>query len=270
MTSETGVTSNGLPCLTFGSGPPLVVFPGLTMTNEVPTGADRYFQQRMFRALSNRFRIHVIGRRPGLPPAVTMKDLAHEYAEAISVDIAERVPLVGTSTGGSFALRFAVDHPDMVERMVVVAAGGRLSEHGRAVQRAFAYLIVAGADRTAWQIFGESLVATRPARVAMSTMLWALGPSLSPADPSDMVATVEAEDTFDVMDELGSISAPTLVIGGTHDTLNGAGVLAATADAIPKGELVLLQGKGHIRAAGSGQTIRLMTEFITDPSKPPH
>lgn len=262
MESFTGFTSNGLPLLAFGEGPPLVVFPGLTMTNEVPTGMDRYFQERMFRELARHHRIHVLARRPGLAASTTMADLAADYAEAISTDIADRAPLVGTSTGGSVALQFAIDHPSMVERMVIVAAGGRLSDRGRAVQRAFAHLVLAGEHRIAWQVFGESLVATGPAKLAMSTMMWVLGPSVSPADPSDMLATVEAEDRFDVMDRLGEITAPTLVIGGERDELNSPAILRDTAAGIPLGSAIVLSGKGHVRAAGSGRTIALLTEYL--------
>jgi pimeloyl-ACP methyl ester carboxylesterase len=36
-------------------------------------------------------------------------------------------------------------------------------------------------------------------------------------DPSDMIATVEAEDAFDASERLEEIRAPTLVIGGERD-----------------------------------------------------
>ena len=262
MESTTGFTSNGLPFLAFGNGPPLVAFPGLTMTNEVPTGADRYFQERMFRDLARRHRIHVIARRPGLARGVSMADLAADYVVAIRSDIAECVPVVGTSTGGSVALQFACDEPTMVERMAVVAAGGRLSPRGRAVQRAFAYLVLAGQHRLAWQVFGEALVTTRPAKLAQSSLLWSIGPTMSPEDPSDMVATVEAEDRFDAMDRLHRISSPTLIIGGECDELNSPAILQETADRIPQGSAVVLSRTGHVRAAGSGTTIRIVTEFM--------
>ena len=264
MGSSVGHTFNGLPFLAFGDGPPLVVFPGLTMTNEVPKGADRYFQERMFRVLARHHRIHVLARRPGLARGTDMADLARDYAEAIRRDIGGPVPLVGTSTGGSVALQFAVDHPDLVRRLVVVAAGSRLSDRGRAVQRAFGYLILAGEHRTAWGIFGRSLVATQPAKFALSTLLWSLGPTMSPDDPSDMLATIDAEDRFDITDRLWSIEAATLVIGGDHDELNSAAILRDTADRIPSGRSIILPGKGHVRAAGSGTTIRHLTEFILE------
>lgn len=257
-----GVTSNGLPFLAFGEGPPVVVFPGLTMTNEVPTGPDRYFQERMFRVLARHHRIHVLARRPGLPAGSTMADLAADYAEAISADIAPSIPLVGTSTGGSAALQFAIDRPEMVQRLAVVAAGGRLSDRGRAIQRSFGYLVLAGEHRTAWRLFGESLVATPPAKLAVASLLWMLGPTLSPSDPSDMLVTIDAEDRFDVMGRLERITASTLVIGGGRDELYSPEIFEATGAHIPDGRTVVLAGTGHARAAGSGATVRLVTEFL--------
>jgi hypothetical protein len=37
-----GQTEGGLPYLSFGEGPPLVVFPGLGMTNANPSGIQRW------------------------------------------------------------------------------------------------------------------------------------------------------------------------------------------------------------------------------------
>lgn len=55
-----------------------------------------------------------------------MSDIAGYLAEAIEHDVGEAVRLQGTSTGGSVALQLAIDHPDLVRRLVVVASAYRL------------------------------------------------------------------------------------------------------------------------------------------------
>ena len=53
-----GQTEDGLPYLSFGSGPPLVVFPGLGMTNANPSGIQRRGEMRLlapWREGSDRF-----------------------------------------------------------------------------------------------------------------------------------------------------------------------------------------------------------------------
>jgi pimeloyl-ACP methyl ester carboxylesterase len=50
----------------------------------------------------------------------------------------------GSSTGGSVAQQFAIDHPQLVRRLVLAATACRLSPHGREVQRRFAELVRQG------------------------------------------------------------------------------------------------------------------------------
>ncbi|MGA7759210.1 MAG: hypothetical protein WCA90_04430 [Ilumatobacteraceae bacterium] len=43
--------------------------------------------------------------------------------------------------------------------------------------------------------------------------------SMAPEDPTDMLVTLDAEDAFDVGEQLDRVSAPTLVIGGAKDVV---------------------------------------------------
>src|SRR3712207_9580580 len=73
----------GLPCLSFGNGPPLVVFPGLGMTNANPAGFQRWGELRLLAPLGRAFTVYRMGRRIGLEPGTTMTDLVNDYAEAL-------------------------------------------------------------------------------------------------------------------------------------------------------------------------------------------
>ncbi len=78
-------------------------------------------------------------------------------------------------------------------------------------------------------------------------LLWLAGPLLIRRgwDPSDMIATIEAEDAFDVGERLGEIVAPTLVIGGGRDRFYPAGLFRETAQRIPNARLVLYEDRAH-------------------------
>ncbi|SEH02945.1 hypothetical protein SAMN05444920_13157 [Nonomuraea solani] len=73
---------NGLPCLSIGAGPPLIV---LLFTPEaaIPTGFGRRYLMRTVGPLTEHFTVHVLNRRPGLPSTTTMADLAAHYARAM-------------------------------------------------------------------------------------------------------------------------------------------------------------------------------------------
>jgi pimeloyl-ACP methyl ester carboxylesterase len=142
-----GVLGVGLPCLSFGDGPPLVMFPGLGMTNANPTGLQRWGEVRLLAPLARAFTVHRVGRRVGLEPGTTMSDLVNDYAGALEEEFGDPVNVLGISTGGSLTLQLATDRPELVRRLVVAGAAYRLSEHGREFQRRVAELAAAGDRR---------------------------------------------------------------------------------------------------------------------------
>ena len=67
-----GILKGGLPCLSFGDGPPLIVFPGLGMTNANPTGFQRWGEVRLLAPLARVVTVYRVSRRVGLEPGTTM------------------------------------------------------------------------------------------------------------------------------------------------------------------------------------------------------
>ncbi|MFD5623738.1 alpha/beta fold hydrolase [Streptomyces yangpuensis] len=106
---------HGLPCLSTGEGPPLIV---LLVTPEaaVPTGASRRLTLRMLRPFCERFTAPPHTNRPGLPSATTTAQLAAVHADAIRATFSRPVNVLGLSTGGSLALQLAADHPELISR----------------------------------------------------------------------------------------------------------------------------------------------------------
>ena len=121
----------GQPTLSWGAGPPVVALPGLSARNANPRGMERTTQTDGLQAVAERFTVHLLQRRPGLPAGTTMSDLAADVADAIAELGGGPVPVVGISTGGSLALQLAVDHPGVVSRLVVGCGAMRLSDPGR-------------------------------------------------------------------------------------------------------------------------------------------
>jgi pimeloyl-ACP methyl ester carboxylesterase len=70
----------------------------------------------------------------------------------------------------------------------------------------------------------------------------------APRNPSDLVITVEAEDTHDFKGRLAEITAPTLVIAGANDPCYSETLFRETAEGIPNGRLILYAGMGHYAA----------------------
>jgi pimeloyl-ACP methyl ester carboxylesterase len=247
MRVEVGQLTGGLPFVAVGNGPPLVVLSGLSAEHGPPSSMERRPPLRTFGPRFQRaFRVHLVSRRAGLPPGTTMADLAEHVAVAVRADLPAPVRLVGISTGGSIALQTAIDHPDVVDRLVLLSAACRLSDPGRKAQRRLADHTLAGQHRAAWAALAPMLATGRAARAAFTALLWAFGPISAPHDPSDMVATIRAEDAFDAAAELERVTSPTLVIGGAHDGFYAPALFAATARGIHDARLLLQPRGTHI------------------------
>ncbi|MDH4367690.1 MAG: alpha/beta hydrolase, partial [Dehalococcoidia bacterium] len=87
--------------------------------------------------------------------------------------------------------------------------------------------------------------------------MWLLAPLLVPADPSDGIVEIEADDRYDLSDQLDRIKADTLVIGGEEDFFYA---IRDTAEKIPNAKLVLYPHLGHnamfARSRQFGEEIR--------------
>lgn len=256
---EPGRTGRGLPSASFGAGPPMVVLPGLTARHTTP-GAFEVRSLPGGRALGEHHRVHVLQRRPGLAPGTTMADLADDVAAAVRDDLGGGpVPVLGVSTGGSVALQLAADHPELVSRLVLVCAAARLGDDGRRRQLRLAELTRAGRPRAAWGQLGTPLAGTALGRAAMSALCW-LGGGPTGDDAADLLATVAAEDAFDLTGRLSEVRAPALVVGGGRDGFYGD-LIARTAEGLGA-RLVLAPRASHVTAAGHREVRQAVLTFL--------
>lgn len=256
-----GFLYDDVPYLKLGQGPPLVMVQGLTPEHEVPRGWGRRWVLASARPLASDFTVYVVNRRRGLRPGESMSDIAGHLASAVEHDLGQPVFLQGVSTGGSVALQLAVDRPDLVRRLVVVSAACRLGSRGRELQAELARRIRAGEPREAWASVMTAMLPDRLRGPARPLARLAFGPMV-PADPSDALVTLDAEDAFDVTADLPRVTAPTLVIGGSNDIAYTQELFQGTAAGVQDGRVHIFPGWGHVRASSSTATTYLTLGFM--------
>jgi len=240
----------GLPYNRIGAGPrTLVVLPGLAYENEPMGRLTASFVVGWFRPLTDHYTVWVVTRRPGLPAGTTLADMGDDYAAMIEEEFGGPVDVVGTSTGGSIALQFGADHPELIRRLVIHSAAYRLGSAAKRAQRRAGELAAQGRWGAVSALMMGWVVPRRGLKRHLLRPLGclaALASSISaPDDASDFVATVEAEDAFDFRSRLGEIRAPTLVIAGADDPGYSPALFRETAAGIPDGRLALYEGMGH-------------------------
>jgi pimeloyl-ACP methyl ester carboxylesterase len=169
--------------------------------------------------------------------------------------------LHGTSTGGSVALQLAADHPELVRRLVVVAAAHRLDPRGQRLQAEMARLLRAGQPRQAWASLMTAMF-PRPLRPVAGPLSRLTAGAWVAADPTDALVTLDAENAFDLEVDLPRVTAPTLVIGGCHDIFYSPELFTGTAAGVQDGRAHLFPDWGHGRASVSTATTHLTLGFM--------
>jgi pimeloyl-ACP methyl ester carboxylesterase len=266
-----GTLKGCLSYISFGDGPPLVVFPGLFASNANPTGLLLRFEMEWLSPLARTFRVYRINRKVGLSPHTTMADLASHYATAIEDSFEGAINILGFSTGGSIAQQFAVDRPELVRRLVLAGTACRLGPVARDAQRRQAQFAAWGQYRRSLAALAPTITGSALGQRLAGTAMWLAAPlgGMGPNwDPSDLIATVEAEDAFDAWERLGEIRAPTLVIGGERDPCYSRELFAETTRGIPDGRLFIYEGRGHGGTVTDRRFARDVTAFLVGVGRP--
>ena len=220
-----------------GEGPPLVVFPGLSRTPV--TGKAAYVGL----ARVSRRQVHVVNRPSGLPRGLTMAGLAGRHARFLAARFSAPIDLIGISTGGAVALQLAVDHPNLVNRLIVAAAASWLGAEGREKLRLYGDAVEHGLSGA--RILASVLAVPRWEWL-LTPLLWFAHQLERRTSAADLLATIDAEVGFDVTARLGQVRARTLLIAGGRDRAFPLPLVEATAAGITVCKLIVYPTAGHI------------------------
>jgi pimeloyl-ACP methyl ester carboxylesterase len=242
-----GYSSNGLPYAKLGQGEKtLVMFSGSELENKPMKGMALETLQMGFGGLAKEFTLYFVSRRPGLPQGYTAQDMSNDFADMIRADIGKPVHVMGISSGGSSALHFAADHPDLLDRFVLAFSAHRMTPHGIALCELWRDQALAKDWTHLYESMGIAIVEGQMPDWIVKPMMRTIGPKLvgKPESGSDFAILLDADINLDVEHKLPRISAPTLVIGGNRDPFYSSDLMREAAQCIPGAELVFLDG-GH-------------------------
>ena len=239
-----------LYCEAVGDGPPLLFLPGsdtdLRGHPEVTPFVDPLAGMFSMLAYDQRG----LGSSPGGATDPTMADFADDVAGVLDTVGWERADVVGYSFGGMVAQEAALRHPGRIRRLVLLctssggAGGASYPLHelhalpdGERQQR-FIECWDLRRDR-AWRDANPD-----DYRIALDELERVEAAAAEPRRAKGMTQQLAARRTHDTYDRLPDITAPTLIVGGTHDGVAPTGNQAALESQIPGARLELFDG-GH-------------------------
>jgi pimeloyl-ACP methyl ester carboxylesterase len=158
------------------------------------------------------------------------------------MDTAEmpKAVLVGHSLGGAVALIAALNHPERLAGLILVVTGARLKMHPDFLEKARQQ----AENPTAPHEPPVPLERTVAASVSQETLTFLRARAMT-ASAKTIFADFQANHGFDIMERIGNISAPTLVIGADEDRMAPPKFSEFMAQKIPGARLVILNACGH-------------------------
>jgi len=225
-----------------GEGPPLLMLHG----GEGDRNSDNHFTPR----LEDQFTIITFDQRDAgdTRGADREYDIFHHAQDAAGLLSAlghDRVFVYGQSYGGLIAQALAIAHPNGVERLVLA-----VTTPGKRRRNDQAKVVLALSD---------AAIGRYPPPPVSPDLFFAPGaferrPELrkflergrvAPPDAERQRRRALAAESFDSLDQLATINAPTLVLGAWGDQILDAASSWALAECIPEARLVVLEAVGH-------------------------
>ncbi len=176
---------------------------------------------------------------PAWVPARVPGSSIDGYATAVGAFVERaglgRVVLGGHSMGGAISQTLALARPDLIDGLILLGTGARL----RVLPVAFERLRADYAEGCAFlNSFAFSPGAAEGLREGARVSMLMNRPEVTIGD-------FTACNSFDLMDRIGGIKAPTLVICGLDDQLTPPKYSEFLAQRIPQARLTLVEQAGH-------------------------
>lgn len=205
--------------------------------------------------------------RSEVPPPFDLPAHADALARALAALGVERAICVGHSWGGALALHLAVRHPERVAGLAVMGSSAEAQRRGRRLQYRLLLAIVRRFGLTPWLarsriaplMFSPRTRRERPDLVAAFVRT----ATAIPVKALERAAVAVAIDPPPLLERLGALAVPALVVCGLDDRAYPRGVAERMARAISGARLEWIEGAGHLAALERPEEVnRVLLPFV--------
>lgn len=230
-----------------GTGSPIVLLNGIMMS----TRSWAPFVES-FKANNRLIRVDFFDQ------GQTTKLKGQSYTHQIQVDLLKalfdhlklaKASIVGISYGGEIAIQFAIQHQNLVDRLVLLNTAAYTNPWLKDIGRAW---IAAGQTRNGEAYYNTAIPVIYSPRFYEEQQEWMkkrkqiLVPVFSNPDFLDqMERLTRSSESYDVRDTIHEIEAETLIVSAEEDYLTPVDNQAYVAKRIPNSHWVKIPGAGH-------------------------
>ncbi len=206
-----------IKCVKIGNGTkPMVMLPGLALKSTL--GAADLIEENY--SMFSDYSIYLFDDRDNIGSGYTIRERAGDVAAEMKTLHLKHACVFGASMGGMVGQYLAIDHPDLVEKLVISATCPCMNDLSRKVVTEWRDLAAEGnvqelVRRSIRQIYSGKTIEKWGAALEQGIGY------VSPEELSKYVMLSDAVLGFDCRDELGRIQCRTLVMGSEGDRVLG-------------------------------------------------
>ncbi len=213
----------------FGAGKKaFVILPGLSV-HSVMGSADAIAAS--YADFASEYTVYLFDRAKDIQEGYTVRDMAEDTAAVMGALGIEGADVFGASQGGMIALYLAIDHPELVHKLVL---GSTLAKPNDTSKRAIGEWIRLAENHDEaglLESFADSVYSETTLEAYRDTII-SSNAGISDEEFRRFTILAQACETFDCSDELSSIECPVLVLGSEGDRVLTAEGSRQIADAL--------------------------------------
>ncbi|MDI9472642.1 MAG: alpha/beta hydrolase [Bacillota bacterium] len=230
--------------VSFGYGnKALIILPGLS-DGIITVKGKALLLAKPYKIFFEKYTVYIFSRRKELPEELSIKEMANDQAKAMQKLGIEKASVMGMSQGGMIAQHLAVDHAEMIEKLVLAVSAPRAN---KMIQTNISKWIEFANQGNHKQLMIDVIEKNySPKYLANYRKLYpVIGFIGKPSDYRRFLTNANAILQFDILHDLKNITCPTLIVGGEEDKVVGIQSSYEMNEQIAGSELYVYPGLGH-------------------------
>ena len=230
--------------VSFGhGGRQLVVLPGLSDGLATVKG-KALFLRAPYRRFLDEYTVSIFSRKNVMPEGCTIRQMAADQVLALKALGIGRAAVLGVSQGGMIAQYLAIDHPGLVEKLILAVTAPSANEVVRDAVGSWIRMAEQGDHLRLMTDTAERMYS--PAYLEKHRGLFPLMAKFTrPASYERFFRNAYAILGFDARKDLSKIACPTLIVAGEDDHTVGNEAPRTLHEGIPGSEIYIYPGLGH-------------------------
>ncbi|MCR4740932.1 MAG: alpha/beta hydrolase [Lachnospiraceae bacterium] len=253
--------------VSFGDGDrKLVMLPGLSDGLATVKG-KAWLLVNPYRKFLKDHTVYIFSRKNKMPEGYGIKDMADDQVRAMEILGIGKASVCGVSQGGMIAQCIAIYHPEVLDRLILAVTAPSANEVVQSVVSGWIEMAknedhVKLMTDTAEKMYSDRFLEKN------GRLFPVLARFTKPSGYERFLRNADAILRFDVRNELGKITAPTLIIAGGDDKTVGNDAVTQLSERIPGSVRFVYEGLGHGAFEEAGDFYDRIFAFLRETGTP--